>query len=166
MYVGRASQLYGSVADKYPGVVSHVPQEEYLLPLGQADVKRVGTDITVVATMMMVHKALRVAEELDRDDISLEVIDPRTLVPLDTQTILSSVAKTGRLIVASEDGRRNGSGAGIIAQLIEGAFQYLRAPVKQVAALDIPIPYGATLEGAVIPQENHIVEAVKAVLRT
>jgi len=144
----------------YPTLIQKVPEEPYAIPFGNADVKRPGEDITVIATMMMVHKSLRVAEELAKKGISMEVIDPRTLVPLDKQAIIDSVKKTGKVIVASEDTKRAGVGAEIAAMIMEEAFDYLDAPVKRVSALDVPIPYAPALESTVVPQEKHITEAV------
>lgn len=146
--------------EPYPGLIQNVPEEPYVIPFGKADVKRQGEDITVVATMMMVHKSLRVAEELSKDGISVEVIDPRTLVPLDKQTIIDSVKKTGKVVVASEDTKTGGVAAEIAAMIMEEAFDYLDAPVRRVSALDVPIPYAPVLESTVIPQEKHITEAV------
>ena len=114
--------------------------------------------------MMMVHKALRVAEELAKKGVSMEVIDPRTLVPLDKQTIVDSVKKTGKVVVASEDAKNAGVGAEIAAMIMEEAFDYLDAPVKRVSGLDVPIPYAPVLESTVVPQEKHIREAVLEVL--
>jgi pyruvate/2-oxoglutarate/acetoin dehydrogenase E1 component len=142
-----------------------VPEEEYFLPFGKADVKREGDDVTIVATFLMVHKSLKVAEELKKEGISAEVIDPRTLVPLDIQTIINSVKKTGRVVIVSEDVKRVGITAEIAAEIIEeGGFDYLDAPIKRVAALNTPIPFSPPLEDYVIPNEKRIANAVKEVL--
>jgi pyruvate/2-oxoglutarate/acetoin dehydrogenase E1 component len=110
--------------------------------------------------MMMVHKSLRVAEDLSKDGISVEVVDPRTLVPIDKETIINSVKKTGRVVVASEDARTGGVAAELATMITEEAFDYLDAPVRRVSALDVPIPYAPVLESTVVPQERHVREAV------
>jgi len=110
--------------------------------------------------MMMVHKALRVADDMAKKGIGMEIIDPRTLVPLDKQAIVNSVKKTGKVVIASEDTKRAGVGAEIATMIMEEAFDYLDAPVKRVSALDVPIPYAPGLESTVVPQEKHITEAV------
>jgi pyruvate dehydrogenase E1 component beta subunit len=147
----------------YP-VEGEVPEEEYTIPFGVADVRRKGSDVTVVATLYMVHKALNAAETLEKEDISVEVVDPRTLTPLDKKTILDSVKKTGRLIVVSEDCKTAGVGAEIAAVVAEEAVDYLDAPIKRVAGQDVPIPFSPPLEQYVIPNEKKIVEAVKEVI--
>jgi pyruvate/2-oxoglutarate/acetoin dehydrogenase E1 component len=146
--------------EPYPGLIGHVPEEPYSIPFGKADIKRSGEDITLIATMMMVHKALRVAEELAKTGVSVEVVDPRTLVPLDKETIINSVKKTGRVIVASEDAKTGGVAAEIATIIMEEAFDYLDAPVRRVSAMDVPVPYAPVLESTVVPQEQHIREAI------
>lgn len=140
-----------------------VPEEEYTLPFGVADIKREGRDVTVVATSLMVHKALEAAEDLAKDGIEVEVIDPRTLFPLDMDTILNSIKKTGRLVVAHEAWRRGGVGAEIVAEVVERAFDCLDAPPKRVGALEVPVPYNRKLEAMVLPNKAKVVEAIKAV---
>lgn len=143
----------------------HVPEEEYSIPLGKADVKRKGTDVTVVATAVMVHKALEAAVELEKEGIWVEVIDPRTLVPLDEETIIRSVKKTSRLIVVHEAVKRGGFGGEIASIIAESeAFDYLDAPIKRLGGKPVPIPYNPTLERAAIPQVPDIIEAVKETL--
>ncbi|PYM67886.1 MAG: alpha-ketoacid dehydrogenase subunit beta, partial [Candidatus Rokuibacteriota bacterium] len=115
-----------------------VPSEPYAIPLGKADVKREGSDVTVVATQAMVARALAAAADLEKDGISVEVIDPRTLVPLDEQAIVESVKKTGRLVVSHEAYTRSGYGAEIISRVVEAAFDYLDAPPLRVCARDVP----------------------------
>ncbi|MGI9146292.1 MAG: alpha-ketoacid dehydrogenase subunit beta [Chloroflexota bacterium] len=137
---------------------------DYCIPFGVADVKRVGKDITVVGIHTMVGKALKAAEQLAQEGIELEVVDPRTLVPLDEQAIIDSVKKTGRLIVSHEAYTRSGYGAEIISRVIEAAFDYLDAPPLRVCARDVPIPYNATLETAALPQVENIVEAARALM--
>jgi len=126
-----------------------------------ADVKRVGKDVTVVGIHTMVGKALQAAEQLAEEGIELEVIDPRTLVPLDEQTIIDSVKKTGRLIVSHEAHTRGGYGAEIISKVVEAAFDYLDAPPLRVCARDVPMPYSAVLETPALPQVEDIVAAAR-----
>ena len=146
------------------GTEGEVPEEPYTIPFGQADVKREGTDVTVVATMAMVHKALAAAEELAKDGISVEVVDPRTLTPLDMETIINSVKKTRRLVVVHEAVKHGGAGGEIVASVVEEAFDYLDAPPKRVAAPFTPVPFSPVLEQAFIPSVEKIVAAVKEVV--
>src|SRR5438067_12466207 len=143
-----------------------VPEEDYTIPLGQADIKREGNDVTVVALAWLVHEALAAAEELDKEGVSVEIVDPRTLVPLDTETIRASVKKTGRLVIADEAGPTAGFSAEIAALVTEDAatFIKLQAPVKRVCALQVPIPYSPVLESAVFPDRNRIVAGIREVL--
>jgi len=138
-----------------------VPTEEYLIPFGKADVKKEGKDVTIVATLLMLHRSLTVAREFEKRGISVEVIDPRTLVPLDEQTIIDSVRKTGRVVIVSEDCKTGGVGAEIAAVIAEKAFPYLKSPVKRVSALDTPVPFSPVLEKYVIPDEKRIAQAVE-----
>jgi pyruvate dehydrogenase E1 component beta subunit len=144
-------------------LVSDIPDEEYLIPFGVADVKRRGEDVTIVAKLLMVHKSYAAAEKLEKEGISVEVIDPRTLVPFDNQTILKSLEKTGRLVIVEEDTKRGGWGAEIAAMIAEEAIDYLDAPIKRVSAMDTPIP-SPPLEKYVIPDEERIIKAVKEIL--
>jgi len=146
----------------YP-MENEVPETEYTVPFGVADVKREGSDVTVVATLYMVHEALNAAEELEAEGISVEVVDPRTLAPLDKHTIISSVKKTGRLVVVSEDCKTAGVSAEIAAVVAEEAIDYLDAPIKRVAEPDTPIPFSPPLEQYVIPNEKSIIKAVKEI---
>ena len=139
-----------------------VPAEPYAIPLGLADVKREGTDVTVVATQAMVARALAAAADLEKDGISVEVIDPRTLVPLDEATILASVRKTHRLVVAHEAVKRGGFGAELAAIVAEKAIDDLDAPVVRVGARAVPIPYNDVLERATIPSQADIAEAIRS----
>ena len=141
-----------------------VPEGDYTIPFGQADIKREGTDVTVVATANMVHTALGAAEKLAADGISLEVVDPRTLYPLDGKTIFESVKKTHRLVILHEEVKFAGSGAEIAAQVAEEAFDYLDAPILRVAAPFCPVPFSQPLEQAYIPSEQQIIDAVKKVM--
>ena len=138
-----------------------VPEEEYTIPFGEADIKREGTDITIVAYSNMLFKSLEAAKELEKDGISCEVVDPRTLVPLDMDTILSSVKKTSRMVVVTEACSRGSVASDISAKVTEKAFDYLDAPIKIVAGLNTPIPYNSTLEQASIPHTSDIVKAVR-----
>ena len=147
----------------YP-VEEEVPDEEYLIPFGIADVKREGSDVTVVATMYMVHKALGAAETLEKEGISVEVIDPRTLTPLDKKKMTDSVKKTGRMVVVSEDCKTCGVSAEIAAVVAEEVIDYLDAPIRRVTAPDTPIPFSPPLEQFVIPNEKAIIKAVKEVV--
>jgi pyruvate dehydrogenase E1 component beta subunit len=143
-----------------------VPEEQYSIPLGKADIKREGKDVTIVATAIMVHKALEAATELEKEGIDVEIIDPRTIVPLDEEAIIESVKKTGRLIVVHEAVKRGGFGGEIASMIAESeAFDYLDSPIKRLGGLAVPIPYNPTLEKAVIPQVPDIVEAVKETVR-
>lgn len=140
----------------------HVPEEAYTIPLGEADVKREGTDVTIIATAVMVHKALEAAEKLAEEGIDVEVIDPRTLVPLDEQTIVDSVKKTGRVIVVHEAVKRGGYGGEIASMIAESeAFDYLDAPIRRLGALPIPVPYNPALEKAMVPQVDDIMQAAR-----
>jgi 2-oxoisovalerate dehydrogenase E1 component len=138
-----------------------VPGEPYLLPLGKASIKRPGTDVTVVATQAMVARALAAAEDLVKDGLSVEVIDPRTLVPLDEKTILGSVRRTHRLVIVHEAVKRGGFGAELAALVSEQAIDELDAPIVRVAARAVPMPYNDTLERATIPTQQDIVSVVR-----
>jgi len=144
----------------YP-VKGTIPEEEYTVPFGVADVKREGDDVTVFATLYMVYKALAAAEKLSRQGISAEVVDPRTLVPLDKKTLVNSVKKTGRIVIVTEDCKTGGVSAEIAAVVAEEALDYLDAPIKRLAEPDTPIPFSPPLEQYVIPNEKSIVKAVK-----
>lgn len=138
-----------------------VPEDIYTIPLGKADVKRQGCDVTVIATMAMVHKALEAAEELSKEGISVEVIDPRTLQPLDGETIIESVKKTHKVVIVHEAVKFAGPGAEIAAMIAEEAFDYLDAPIKRVAAPFTPVPFSPVLEQEYIPSKEKIIAAVK-----
>ncbi|MCL4417069.1 MAG: alpha-ketoacid dehydrogenase subunit beta [Actinobacteria bacterium] len=138
-----------------------VPEEEYLIPFGKADIKREGSDVTIFAYSNMVLRALEAAEELEKEGISCEIIDPRTLVPLDENALINSVKKTNHLITVSEACERGGIGSDICALVIEKAFDYLDAPVKRVASLNTPMPYNKILEYSCFPHVENIIRAVK-----
>ncbi|NOX96947.1 MAG: alpha-ketoacid dehydrogenase subunit beta [Nitrospirae bacterium] len=142
----------------------NVPEEEYTIPLGRADIKRKGNDVTVVAYSRMVLLALEAAGELEKEGISLEVIDVRTLKPLDMDMILDSVRKTNRVIIVSEACKTGGVAGEIAAQIAEKGFDYLDAPIIRVAAADVPIPMSPVLEKAAVPSVEKIIEAVKKVI--
>ena len=148
----------------YLGGNGPVPEELYAIPLGKADIKRAGTDVTVVATSAMVPRALSAATVLERDGISVEVVDPRTLQPLDEETILASVRKTNRLLIVHEAWVRGGFGAEVAAMVVDKAFDYLDAPVARLGAPHTPMPYNDRLELEVIPSQERIVEAIRALL--
>lgn len=148
--------LYGQSFDVPEG-------EDITLEIGKAAVVREGTDVTIVAFSIMVGKALEAAEKLAIDGIEAEVIDLRTIRPLDTQTIIESVKKTNRCVSVEEGWPAAGIGAEIAAVIMEHAFDYLDAPVKRVAGVDVPLPYAANLEKLALPQASHIIEAVREV---
>jgi pyruvate/2-oxoglutarate/acetoin dehydrogenase E1 component len=147
----------------YP-VKGMVPDEDYTVPFGVADVKREGKNVTIVATLYMVHKALAAAEQLNKEGISAEILDPRTLAPLDKTSIVKSVRKTGRLVIVSEDCKTAGVSAEIAAIVAEEALDYLDAPIKRVAEPDTPIPFSPSMEQFVIPNEKSIVQAVRSIV--
>jgi pyruvate dehydrogenase E1 component beta subunit len=141
-------------------VKGEVPEEEYLLPMGVADVKRAGRDVTIVAWSKMVYEALRAAELLAAEGIEAEVVDPRTLDPLDFETIVRSVARTRRAVIVEEGWRNVGVGAELAARLQEELFYDLEAPVQRVAAADVPTPYAKNLEKLALPDARRVVDAV------
>ena len=142
-------------------VKGEVPEEEYTIPLGVADIKREGTDVTIVTYGRMLQRVLEAAEEVSKEGISVEVVDPRTLVPLDKETIIKSVMKTGRLIVVNEAAKR-GSYAGEIASVVveSEAFDYLDSEVIRLSGKDTPIPYNPKLEASVVPNKDEIIQAI------
>jgi len=146
------------------GMKGEVPDDDdFTIPLGVADIKREGTDATIVARSLLVPAALKAAEELEKEGISCEVIDPRTIRPLDIETIIKSVMKTNRVIVAEESHPFCGVGAEISAEIHERAFDYLDAPVKRVSGADVPMPYAKNLEQLAIPDVPQLIAAVKEV---
>ena len=147
-------------------VTGEIPDEEYTIPFGQAVVRREGTDVTVVALARMGHLALEVAEEMEREGISLEIIDPRTLVPLDKSAIRASVAKTGRLLVIDEACRTCGAAAEMISLVVEddAVFKYLKSAPKRVCGLDVPIPFSPPMEQYAIPDKERLVAALREVM--
>ncbi len=141
-----------------------VPDKPYTIELGKADVKRQGSDVTIVATSFMVHKTLAAASLLEGQGIDCEIIDPRTLYPLDTAAITQSVKKTGRLLIVHESCSRAGTGAYILKEVLGLVFDYLDSPPVVLGGLDSPIPYSYVLESAVIPNEGNIAASVKNIL--
>ena len=145
-------------------LTSQIPEEEYLIPLGKADIKKEGSDVTVVAIELMVHRALAAAAKLQEKGISLEVIDPRTLVPLDKQVIINSVKKTGKLVIMDEE-PKTGSAAGEISSIVaEEAFDFLDAPIKRVCAPDTPVPFSPVLEKFWMPDEEDLIKAIAEIM--
>jgi pyruvate dehydrogenase E1 component beta subunit len=142
-----------------------VPEEEFTIPIGLAEVKREGSDITVVAGNIMVPRTLLVAEKLAQEGIEVEVVDPRTLRPLDVDTIAASVAKTGKLLVVHEACQTGGWAGEVIASVSSSpAFDYLDAPMRRLAGADVPIPYNRNLENAAVPQEQDIEREIRAIV--
>lgn len=151
MYVEH-SLLYGTKGD--------IPDEEYSIPLGVADIKREGSDVTIISYSRMVQVALKAAVRLEEEGIDAEVVDLRSLRPMDTETIINSVKKTSRAVVVEEGWKSMGIGAEVSARIMENALEYLDAPVQRVASADIPMPYSRPLELATLPNEDRIIEAV------
>lgn len=153
--------LYFEHKRLYRRVKSEVPDEDYVVPIGKAEVKRKGDDITVIAWGMMLHVSLEAAEALQQEDISLEVIDLRTILPLDKETIASSVEKTSKVMVLHEDTRTGGVGAEIAAILAEDMFDYLDGPIVRVTAPDTPVPFASSLEEEFIPSAQKLIAAAR-----
>lgn len=145
------------------GIKGEVPAEEYTIPFGVADIKRPGEDVTIVATSSMVRVALSAAEQLEADGIYAEVVDPRTLSPLDEETLVSSAARTGRAIVVDEGHRRFGATAELAAVIAEGAFWDLDAPVRRLGALDVPVPFSPALEDVTVPTPELVARTAREV---
>ncbi len=143
------------------GFKGEVPEGEYVVPLGKADIKREGTDVTIVAWSAMVHQALAAAEALAQEGISAEVIDPRTLAPFDKDSVLQSLEKTGKLVIVHEAVKTGGLGGEIAALVADEGFDLLDAPIKRVTAPDCPVPFSSYLEAHYLPSQDKIVKAVK-----
>jgi pyruvate dehydrogenase E1 component beta subunit len=141
-----------------------VPEELYSIPLYKANVEQEGTDITLVASMSMLAFAKKAAQELAKQGVSCEIINPRTLFPLDKETIISSVAKTGRLVVVQEGPKFMGYGAEIGAMVNEDIFEYLKAPIRRVTSLDTPVPFAPVMEDYVLPQYSDVLKACQEVM--
>lgn len=148
----------------YDSLKGPVPDGDFVVPLGKADVKRRGKDVTLVATGAMVHRALEAAQELERTGIDVEVVDPRTLRPLDEETLLGSVDKTGRLVIVHEAWVTGGYGAEVAALVAEKAFSSLKAPIKRIGCVETPAPVSRVLEKEYLPSASKIVNAVMAVM--
>ena len=148
------------------GFKGEVPEGDYTVALGVADVKRPGTDITVIALAWLVHESLAAAEVMEKEGVSVEVVDPRTLFPLDNETMRASVQKTGRLVIADEAGPTAGASAEIAALIMEdpATFAALKAPPKRVCALQVPIPYSPNLENHVFPDRHRIIAGIREVM--
>jgi pyruvate dehydrogenase E1 component beta subunit len=143
-----------------------VPTGEYTIPFGEADFKRRGNDVSIIATSIMVNESLEAAKELESEGIESEVVDPRTLIPFDKQTVLDSVKKTGKVVIVEEGCRTGGIGAEIAAMIYEEAFDCLDAPIKRVASPDVPIAFSPPLEDRIIPNKDSIVSAVKSICKS
>jgi pyruvate dehydrogenase E1 component beta subunit len=146
------------------GLKGEVPEEEYTIPLGKADVKREGGDVTVVAIGLMVHRALSAAARLQEKGLSVEVIDPRTIVPLDKQAIIDSVKKTARLVIMDEEPKTGSAASDIAALVAEEAFDLLDAPIKRVCAPDTPVPFSPVLEKFWMPDEDDLIKAITEIV--
>ena len=146
------------------GVKGEVPEDDYLVPLGKANLMRAGKDVTLISYSKCVYDAMAAADALENQGIDAEVIDLRSLNPLDLNTVLDSVRKTGKAIVIYEGWRTGGAGAEIVAQIQEAAFDHLDAPVERVATLDTPMPYNARLERAALPSPAQIIEVAERML--
>jgi pyruvate dehydrogenase E1 component beta subunit len=157
---GKAQTAVGNLTEVY----RPAPEDDYTIPFGVADIKRQGRDVTIVATGFMVHQALQSAQLLEKQGIDVEIVDPRTLAPLDKETILRSVEKTSRLVVVSEDVMTCGVAAEISALVAEYGIFSLDAPIKRISVPDTPIPFAPVMERAVIPQVERITGVVKALL--
>jgi pyruvate dehydrogenase E1 component beta subunit len=154
-------QILAASADKSP-----VPEEEYTVPIGVAEVKRQGTDVTVIAISKMAHQALAAAQEMEKDGVSVEVVDPRTLAPLDKDSLRASVRKTGRVVIVDEACITCGAAAEVAAVLTEDSstFRALKAPPKRVCAPDVPIPYSPIMEQFCIPDKERVIQGITEVL--
>ncbi|MGB9643135.1 MAG: alpha-ketoacid dehydrogenase subunit beta [Candidatus Ratteibacteria bacterium] len=160
--------LYGAKgARSEPGSVdasSEIPDEEYIIPIGKGTVRRQGTDITIVATLLMMHRTCEAADIVEKEGISAEVIDPRSLVPFDWEIIKQSIAKTGRLMIVEESPRRGGIGAEVAATVAEEMLDFLAAPVKRIATPDTPAPFSPAMEKFYVPDAMRIVQAIKELM--
>jgi pyruvate/2-oxoglutarate/acetoin dehydrogenase E1 component len=158
--------LYGSKGSRTEkgalSAVGEVPEGDYTVPIGKGIIRREGTDVTIVANLLMLYRSLAAAETLAQQGISVEVIDPRSLVPLDKDLIFESVRKTGRLIIVEEDNLTNGWGAEIAALAADEVFEWLDAPIKRVASPDVPPPFAPVLEQEYLPNEQKIIRAVRS----
>lgn len=161
--------LYGSKGNRAEkgalSPVGEVPEGDYTIPIGEAVIRRKGVDVTVVANLLMMYKALEAAETLSKEGISVEVIDPRTLVPFDYDTVIKSIKKTSRLVIVHEEVRRNGWGAEVAAEIAERAIWYLDAPILRICTLDTPIPFAPVMENYVVPSVSRITEEIREFMK-
>ena len=146
------------------GIKGQIPEEDYTIPMGVGDIKREGKDISIITYSYMVHKALGAAEILEADGIDAEVVDLRTLRPMDTEIITASVKKTHRAVVLHEACITGGIGGEIVAKIAENVFDYIDAPIKRVGIPDVPIPYAKSLEDTIVPNEETLISCIKTVL--
>ncbi len=146
------------------GIKGQIPEEDYTIPMGVGDIKREGKDISIITYSYMVHKALAAAEILEADGIDAEVVDLRTLRPMDTEIITTSVKKTHRAVVLHEACITGGIGGEIVAKIAENVFDYIDAPIKRVGIPDVPIPYAKSLEDTIVPNEEKLITCIKEVM--
>jgi len=158
--------LYGGARVEAGGIspTSEVPEDDYVIPFGEAAVRREGKDVTVVGNLLMAHRAMEAAVQLEKEGVSCEVIDPRTLVPFDYEAVVRSLEKTSRLVIVHEDTYSNGWGAQLAAYVAERELYLLDAPIQRVATYDIPIPFAPVMENFAVPSTERIVKAVRTVL--
>lgn len=146
------------------GIKGQIPEEDYTIPMGAGDIKREGKDISIITYSYMVHKALAAAETLEADGIDAEIVDLRTLRPMDTEIIIDSVKKTHRVVVLHEACVTGGIGGEIVAKIAENVFDYIDAPIKRVGIPDVPIPYAKSLEDTIVPTKEKLIACIKAVM--
>jgi len=149
----------------YRHIKGEIPDEDYVVPIGKADVKREGKDISLITYGMGVHWALEAAQKLSTEGVEVDIVDLRTLLPLDTASIFSSVKKTGKVLIVHEDTLTGGIGSEIAALIAENVFSYLDAPVRRVAAIDTPVPYAPTLEEYFLPNTEKVLAALRELAR-
>ncbi len=161
-------KLYGSKGNRAEkgalSPIGEVPDEYYTIPFGKAEVRREGTDVTIVANLLMMYNAMQAAAQLEEEGISCEVIDPRTLVPFDYDTLYASIRKTGRLAIVHEDVQRNGWGAEVAAKVASEALYYLDAPIKRICTYNVPIPFAPVMENFVVPSVERITTEIKQLM--
>jgi pyruvate dehydrogenase E1 component beta subunit len=159
--------LYGSKgARAESGAIdasSEISEEDYTVPMGKAIIRRNGTDVTIVATLLMMHRCIQAASILEKDGISAEVIDPRSLVPFDWETLRKSIEKTGRLVIVEEAPKRGGTGAEIAATAAEEFTDHLISPIKRIAAPNTPVPFSPSMENFYVPQLSRIIKEIKEI---
>ncbi|WP_009992253.1 alpha-ketoacid dehydrogenase subunit beta, partial [Saccharolobus solfataricus] len=146
------------------GIKGEVPEEEYTIPLGKADIKREGSDITIIGIARTVWNSLEAAEQLSKEGISVEVIDVRSIVPFDKETVIKSVKKTGRVVIVDEDYDRCGFASWVSSIIADEAFEYLDAPIKRITTPNVPIPFSPPLEQYILPDSKKIINTVKSIL--